>query len=340
MYKVQGVIPGTMILTEFGYQPIERIREGTLVYTKNGTWNPVEKIWNHPAEIVTAAASNTLLKMSRQQFIMSTVFLPPSKGLPRRLSNQRNWIPALESGDKLCASPSMQVSMPMTDYVPPITKHIDATQAELFTFLALWVLFGKPNKNSGVITFAVSTPHQEEQVLACIEKITKHYEVDFKKTHKEISIVKEKDLAEWLVDNFGPDKKKFPIYLLTIHASLMEAFLVPFTKNMVFNKTIEREEIVFSSEEMAWGTMLMADIVGYSVRLFKMTPQKSRVMFLPFTSGGVLSRDDDYIWHWIRNTEKSNGVSEVYGLTVQNDNSYLANNMVVCGIGELPWEKN
>ena len=59
---------GTPILTETGYRPIEELKIGDMVYTKNGSLQPIENTMSHIADnIVSTQVSGALsLKNNRE----------------------------------------------------------------------------------------------------------------------------------------------------------------------------------------------------------------------------------------------------------------------------------
>lgn len=351
-------VAGTLILTTRGLVPIEDIKVGDKVLTHKGRWKKVTHVFGK------RLAKTCVLSGHGHQGLETTPEHPfyskryekkyPGKGPDgKRPSTQIRltgefWPTAKTLGQKKYrwATPS---------YVPPLpipSPDYPGIQWDenFFFFLGVYIGDGYTNTNGKEIHISEGY-HQSEETLRILSE-----ERPIKdRTGKPLNWYPEKSktaarlstchsaLNRWLNKNCnrGCENKELPAWMFGIPNNWKQAFLEGY-RHSDGCKNKHRSSISSCQKKLAIGCKILLASLKFPGTYYSATNPESEIKGRKI-KGGLLHttswttdlqnktfwEDDIHIFTRIRNYQETNKFKEVYNFEVEDDNSYVADGIIV-----------
>ena len=361
---------GTLILTEEGYLPIEEVEVGMKVLTHTGTWKKVTATGAKFGETVVLKGNHYGLECTPNHPIYSSSERKyyPQLGSGKRgnqilLTDEKAWIPAGEMKGRLWAVPNVVEALPISSPVysgswrektmPPLTEN-------LFYFIGRWLgdgwvrntqRSGRPEGQRYGTVYICDSLDKEDELRTIVEKITDSYHVMHERTVVKFAFTSQV-LSEWLTDNFGQYAcgKTMPGWVFGLpdayRQSLLEGILDSDGWHVKGKENTWKVSTV--SKKLAESIRLLSEIQGYSTTVHKTEVEKEkriegRLVHQKDWYSVVITKnarrahltDDLHGWYRVRDVQPTNHTKVVYNLTVEEDNSYVADGIVVHNCQDL-----
>ncbi len=348
---------GTLVLTSQGYMEIEKIKVGMKVLTHEGRWRKVTATGSKEAETVLLKGNHYGLECTPNHPIYSAEmywkhFHTYSK---RYLSDDKNWTPAEDMKGKFWAVPNLIESLEIPRPVPSnaCMKELPPFNEDFFYLVGRWLGDGwvrntqrsdRPKgQRSGQIIICAGY-EKETQLKDAVEAVIDTYSVERCRTavkYKFTSLL----LCDWLTENFGikAHGKEIPSWAFSLPQSCREALLRGVLDTDGHRETETRQKVTTVSRKLAHGLRLLGETLGYSTAVFRAKMPPTCVI-----EGRVCNQRDQYITQLVTPSKRSrlsddkhswyrvkkilptdSGMKTVYNLTVEEDNSYIAEGIVV-----------
>ncbi len=362
---------GTLVLTEKGYLPIEDIQEGMLVLTHLGRWRKVTATGHKTGETVILRGNHYGLECTPNHPIYSAnekhVYptINGKRGHLRKLLD-KVWVPAENMNKRLWAVPNRADSLPITEPKYSDKKYVSSQNlmpeytADFFYFVGRWLgdgwvrngqRSGRPEGQTGGVIYICDSHDKVDELMSTVAKISEKYGVEKCKTSTKCrftSLV----LCNWLVENFGKGaaNKTMPGWVF----GLPEEFRLALLQGLIDSDGYKLQgrdnsyRIVTVSKQLAESIRLLAEISGYSttIHITKVEPTKEiegrtvnqKDWYSVVMEKGKIRKhlkDDLHGWYRVRSVTPTNEVKTVYNLTVEEDNSYIADGIVVHNCQDL-----
>ncbi len=338
-----------LIQTVRGTVPINEVRVGDQVLTHQGRYRRVLEIGSKLAQtiVVRGQGASTGITTTEEH-----PFYARRQG--RVWNNTRRaydvlldapeWVPAKDMRGLRWASPTKFPALP----VPAFTKKGKEQEAPPLTPELLWVV-GRWVADGWVRT----SNRRGLVIIACGKKKVPDLRDAVERTCLEVSeqpqrtatrfVLHNRSLARWLVENFGHGAagKSLPAWLLGAEAKCREAFLKGYLSGDG-HKVSNGWRCNTVSKALSVGLMLLAHSLGYSVSRREVTNKRETceiegrvVNEQPYWSLSIYSTsrssiaEGDHRWGLVRKVDTEGQVQEVFNLEVEEDNSYVADGIVV-----------
>lgn len=357
---------GTLILTHAGLVPIEDVREGDLVLTHTGRWRPIIQTMRrmaptirlrghgHPA-LVTTEEHPFWATSQVQQWVPRSPEHP--NGTFRRDWRSPDWIAAKDMQGKYWASPTDFPAQGVPPFIRNLRERFVCEQNDAFFWIVgAWLgdgwlnmrqRAGRPDGQTAGQVF-ICTDHREvEELQRRLDAAGLTYTISPEQTTTKF-IVSSRPLARWLHEHFGQyaHGKRVPAWALGMAEPLRAALLAGYTW-ADGSKLGDKTRATSISKGLLIGMKLLAQSLGYSValhtyvtnrvaviegRIVVERPQwqlvseergKSSVVFGPHRFGRV------------RAVEPTGEIQEVFNIGVADDESYVADGIVVHNCQDL-----
>ena len=362
---------GTLVLTTDGYIPIEDITVGDMVLTHTGSWKKVTAIGHHESETVILRGNHYGLECTPNHPIYSAEV---GKDYSRKENGKRNnkcvlkkgreWTPAIFMDGKYWGVPRKIDQLPFDIPQKTIPKENDMPEMneDFWYFVGRWVgdgwvYNGKRNDRRNGQRFSTiyicGGIDEEDELIDTVSKISKHYSIERGNTGIKVKI-NGRLLCDWLARNFGcgATEKTIASWVYGIDSEYRKAFLrgvIDSDGNKIHTVT-ESWNIATSSEKLANSLRLMAEIEGYSTtvhryiynpttvidgRVVNVHPENYQVRITASDRTRIHLCDELQSWYKVRSVECTGESKTVYNMTVDEDNSYIANGIVVHNCQDL-----
>lgn len=285
---------GTLVLTNKGYIEIENVTVGMYVLTHNGRWRKVTATGSTRGETIILRGNHYGLECTPNHPIYSVFKM------------KKDWIPAADMRGRLWAVPSLVDPLPidLPGYSNDREKEMGTFSKKLFYNIGLWLGDSVYSKVQNSAFFVYGTAFRK-----------------------------------WLTDNFGEygGEKRLPAWIYGIDGKLQAALINGLTDTADNPPKGKMIRISTTSKKLAEGVRILGEIQGYSPMInckqkdgddadnqrpyydIQFRKRKSKTGFY----------DAIHDWHKVRSVQKTGVVKEVYNLTVEEDNSYVADGIVV-----------
>ena len=362
---------GTLVLTEKGYLPIEDVLDGMMVLTHLGRWRKVTATGHKTGETVILRGNHYGLECTPNHPIYSAnekhVYptINGKRGHLRKLLD-KVWVPAESMNKRLCAVPNRVDSLPIAEPKYSDKKYVSSQNlmpeytADFFYFVGRWLgdgwvrngqRSGRPEGQTGGVIYICDSHDKVDELMRTVAKISEKYGVEKCKTTTKCrftSLV----LCNWLVENFGKGaaNKTMPGWVF----GLPEEYRLALLQGLIDSDGYKLKglddsyRIVTVSKQLAESIRLLAEISGYSttVHFTKVQPTKEiegrtvnqKDWYSVVMEKGKIRKhlkDDLHGWYRVRSVTPTNEVKTVYNLTVEEDNSYIADGIVVHNCQDL-----
>jgi len=360
---------GTLVLTEAGYLPIEDVKTGMKVLTHMGRWRTVTATGSKTGETVIVKGNHYGLECTPNHPIYSSgeKRCYPQLGSGKRgnhliLTNEKKWIPASEMDGRLWAVPNTVEPLP----VPPERVHahhlkpLPPFSDDLFYFVGRWLGDGwvydsqRPGRPDGQTWGKINlcdSEDKEDELHSIVGKISRRYGVYRSHGVVRLSFTSHV-LADWLTDHFGryAHGKTMPGWVFGLPSSYRLALLNGLIDSDGYRLSENRNawRICTVSKKLAESIRLLAETLGYSTTVFcQKTEREKRIegrlirqrdwYAVVITASATKPHLSDSLhgWYRVRGVQPTNCTKVVYNMTVEEDNSYVADGIVVHNCQDL-----
>ena len=352
---------GTMILCERGLVPIEEVVEGDRALTHRGRWQPVTRVMctvkdtilvkgqGHPGLEVTAAHP-FLVRMRSQAWDNE------KRDYNRRVFGEPAWIKAGDLTAKTYYWATPRTSDPLA--IPPVPGRGMSLRDEEDNF---WWLVGRwladgtvriREDQGGEITLAAGRKKADE-----LEARLRHWqpvhegrcgynELRWRRRDVRTAVLFEaghEGLASWLVEHFGKlaHGKTLPAWALSMPLAWRYALLQGYLSGDGYRSATHTNASTVS-KRLAIGIRLLAESMIYRASLHR-APQHATqiegravnvrdlwtVRWPHETTRHDAFADDLLAWSPVRDIRPGRLAVEVFNLSIQDDESYVADGIVV-----------
>ncbi len=359
---------GTLVLTDKGYVEIENIKRDMKVLTHKGRWRKVTAIGSKMGETVILKGNHYGLECTPNHPIYSAEikhyypWLQNGKRADIRLiSEDKNWTPAENMQSKLWAVPNKIEKIPITkpcytgDYREKVLPSMDE---DFFYFVGRWLGDGwvrdgqRPNRPKGQKfgnIILCDSLDKEDELRCIIEKVTYHYSIERCRTAVKFKFTS-KVFCEWLTDNFGKyaSGKKIASWVYGMDEKYRKALLDGVLNSDGYRLDENKYKVCTTSKKLAHGLRLLAETLGYSTTVYKHKSAPTKLIegrlvnqqeqfIVQLTKSKTVKRlsDEEHSWYKVRSVQSTCEIKRVYNLTVDEDNSYIADDVVVHNCQDL-----
>ena|GEM_PF-58722 len=361
---------GTLVLTDEGYMPIEEVTVGMKVLTHKGRWKTVTAAGAKYGETVLLKGNHYGLECTKNHPIYSSgekKFFPQlgngKRGNYTLLTDKKEWVAAEQMKGRLWAVPHHIDSLPIASPVYSGSwrqKTMPELSDSLFYFVGRWLgdgwvcngqRSGRPAGETYGKIYLCDSLDKENELISTVRTVTKRYTVCHEKSIVKVSFVSQV-FAEWLTDNFGEyaSGKRMPGWAFGMPFSYKQSLLkgiIDSDGSPVAGKD-NCHRISTISKALAESVRLLAEGLGYSTTVFESVVDKTKKI-----EGRIVNQHDYYTvavtkegrrkhltdslhgWYRVRSVYPTHKAKVVYNLTVQDDNSYIADGIVVHNCQDL-----
>lgn len=355
---------GTLVLTQKGYIPIEEVCVGDHVVTHTGQWHKVTAVGCKPGKTIVVKGNHYGLECTPNHPIYSATegvdYSKKEDGKRNHsvvLKDEREWIPAEQMKGKLWAVPNSIETI--TGKLPKgrIWKS-DFDIGNLFYFTGRWLgdgwardgqRKGRPKGSRYATVCLCDSKDKSGKLISAVDAVSEKYSVE-----EEGSITKVKfhsrEICDWLTENFGKyaSGKTMPGWVF----GMKENWLSELMRGLIDSDGhvyLEKNEYRIStvSKKLAESIRLLGEILGYSTTVFFTKTNDTTVIegrtvnqkdyytvALNFNNKRTHLHDDTHGWYRVRNILPGRETT-VWNLTVETDNSYIADGIVVHNCQDL-----
>ena len=362
---------GTLVLTEMGYKPIENIAVGERVLTHTGKWEKVLRTGSKVADtIVLNGFGHYGLETTREHPFYASEKKrreykrdKNGKQHPETYMTTPSWVEAQNMKNKFWATPVICESLPIPEIKATSGKGkrapIPDMDLDFWWFVGRWLGDGwlrstqRPHRKEGLTwgqIFLCCSHPEAEFVKEKLSRIGLTW-ANFTEQTTDKFRTTNKDLCNWLLDNFGQyaDGKRIPLWVLSLSAEYRQAILDGYFSADGWVMKNGTNSATTVSKYLALGMRLIAESLGYSSMLYlaKMKPkttiegrtvnQKDCYTVRYSTIKKQTSRKEahGYSWGKVRDVLPGRKSVQVFNLEVGRDNSYVIENIIVHNCQDL-----
>jgi len=360
--------PGdTLILADRGYTLIKNIKVGDVVLTHTGNWKRVTACGNKISETVILKGNNYGLETTLNHPIYSSelkrkypTYENGKRGNERHLINVGNWTDAKDMFGKMWAIPNKVQELEIPIGVSSSTSCLDMPQIsnDFMYFVGRWIgdgwlrtgqRCGRPlGQTHGRIMLCCNRDEVLE-VRDIMSKLFSNWSESEERTVIKFSTYG-KVLCSWLFQNFGQyaDQKRIPSWVYGMSKDLRISLLNGILDSDGYERDKNHYSITTVSKYLAHGIRLLGETLGYSTSIyFDKRPQQTEIegravnqkdtyqVVLRRTNRSNAMYTDIHTWYKVKCVETTGEVKTVYNLTVEDDNSYIAEGVVVHNCQDL-----
>lgn len=361
-YSSPCFVAGTMVLTSDGYKPIEEVKIGDYVLTHTNTFQKVTNTMCHRNNGIivklTGMSIEDTFTTEEHPYYVRRMYRKGHKS--ERCFHEPEWIKA-KNLDTNCY---FGYAINQNSKIPVWGGSIDNRWGhgkkvnnleKLLDKSDFWYLMGryvgdgwKKNSESGSSIIISCSDRNRESLTNSIEKCGLHYNIYEKEKSANKVVITMNELASF-VDRYGyyANGKHIDSETLDLPVDLLKAFLDGYVaSDGCLIKDINTYKITTVSRELSFGIVqCVAKAYHRPAAIYKTIRPQTKVI----EGRTVNQRDsysvvwkldnrkqdkafyeDGYIWFPMNKLPKFiNQETDVYNLTVENDNSYTANGAIV-----------
>ena len=355
---------GTLVLTETGYKPIEDVRVGDMVLTHNGRWKKVTATGSKLSDTIILKGNHYGLECTPNHPIYTT---DERKQYQRMENGKRGeitlltdklWVNAEDMVGRLWAVPNTvdELQIDLGDAVTNNNqKRMPPFSDDFFYFVGRWLGDGwvrdgqRPDRPIGQkhgTIFLCDSLDKESELCSIVSRISEKYSVCREKTAVKVkfsSII----LCKWLTSNFGKYAigKKMPGWVFGMRESYRLALLKGLIESDGHTISDGIYKITTCSKNLAESIRLLGETLNYSTTVRKTSVAKTKII-----EGRLVNQHDYYVvqlskitenrvrthlhddlhgWYRVRKIIKTNEIKTVYNISIEDDESYIADGIVV-----------
>ena len=344
---------GTLVLTDKGYTEIERIEVGMRVLTHKGRWRKVTAAGSRQAETIVLKGNHYGLECTKNHPIYCSSESKIENKI--RIEEEKSWIPAADMKGRLWGVPR---KIEKTQMISPHysgsrkQKPMPLMDGDFFYFVGRWLGDGwvrdgqRPVRPEGQCSgqiYLCDSYDKEDELRSIVEKVTSSYSVERCRTAIKFRFCGQV-LCNWLTDNFGKyaGGKYIMPWVYTLPEEYRQAILDGLFDSDGYRPKENEWRVTTISKKLAEGLRILGEVQGYSTTVFRTVPCEYRMIegrkvtqkpcyMVAFSRNASRPHltDAAHAWYRVRSAEPTGEVKTVYNLTVEDDNSYVADGIVV-----------
>ena len=344
---------GTLVLTDKGYTEIERIEVGMRVLTHKGRWRKVTAAGSRQAETIVLKGNHYGLECTKNHPIYCSSESKIENKI--RIEEEKSWIPAADMKGRLWGVPR---KIEKTQMISPHysgsrkQKPMPLMDGDFFYFVGRWLGDGwvrdgqRPGRPEGQCSgqiYLCDSYDKEDELRSIVEKVTSSYSVERCRTAIKFRFCGQV-LCNWLTDNFGKyaGGKYIMPWVYTLPEEYRQAILDGLFDSDGYRPKENEWRVTTISKKLAEGLRILGEVQGYSTTVFRTVPCEYRMIegrkvtqkpcyMVAFSRNASRPHltDAAHAWYRVRSAELTGEVKTVYNLTVEDDNSYVADGIVV-----------
>ena len=356
---------GTLVLTDVGYVPIEDIKESDMVLTHKGRWRKVLRVGGTIKDTVMMKGfGHPNLEASLDHPFLSTkksrVWNNSKRGYDNVYSDA-SWTEAKDMAGNYWATPLNIESLKIPEFRCDLSGYFNKPPVISDSF---WWMVGRWLGDGWLATGnRLHRPSNHNKVIICCGK---HEDIsdELKATDLTWNFSEErttyrystnnKALCDWLLDNFGQysDKKHIPSWVYGLDESSKLALLKGYHSADGCTLKDGQHKISTVSKSLAFGIRLLLENLGYSTSLYygedtrenhmiegrlikSIKPSYSIRWYSDKDKPNIQYKDNDYSWNSVRSVVNTNETKIVYNIEVEEDNTYVVENIIVHNCQDL-----
>lgn len=358
---------GTMVLSDKGYIPIEDIKVGDLVLTHNNRWRSVIEVGSKEAPTYKLKGNVTIETTENHPIYSADV----KNTYPRRhngkrtvfknITNVGEWTDAIYMGGKQWATPYYVESLPTPKptSVSDGQKEFPEMNSDFWYFVGRWLGDGwvlnsfrkdRPNGDGHGQIIICDSHDKEKELVSIVSKISEHYNIERCRTAVKVKFISQV-LCNWLVENFGKGaiSKTIPAWVFSMPEEYRSQILKGITDSDGFKLNDHTIKISSISKRLILGVRLLGESLGYTTSISHCKRPKKHII-----EGRVVNQHDTYTvslcksckrrtgiesnghkWYKCRSVEATGETKRVYNFSVEEDESYIADSIVVHNCQDL-----
>lgn len=331
-------VAGTLVLTEFGYKPIEEIKVGDIVFTKEKRWKKVKRIGSDGEKEICSITAMGILPI---ECTLNHPFWIKHKC--RKWNNDtRRYKYYLSDAEKVYAENLTRNDFIGVPIISDENNELYKISDELLWLLGRYVADGVVSDRE--VTLSIGKDKISDfDGISIYHRIYKHtkscYRVVFNKTSELYHFISKYNFGK------GAINKNIPIEVLKLSKEKLKIFLDGYWSGdgcSIKNDTIQQATTI--SRKLALMLVLAVQKV-YSTGCkiyFDKRPDKYEieerivnqsdtymVRFLTENQKSSFFVEDDFVWYPIRNIKKEGVKKVIYNIEVEDDHTYIANGATV-----------
>ena len=344
---------GTLVLTDKGYTEIEQIEVGMRVLTHKGRWRKVTAAGSRQAETIVLKGNHYGLECTKNHPIYCSSESKIENKI--RIEEEKSWIPAADMKGRLWGVPR---KIEKTQMISPHysgsrkQKPMPLMDGDFFYFVGRWLGDGwvrdgqRPGRPEGQCSgqiYLCDSYDKEDELRSIVEKVTSSYSVERCRTAIKFRFCGQV-LCNWLTDNFGKyaGGKYIMPWVYTLPEEYRQAILDGLFDSDGYRPKENEWRVTTISKKLAEGLRILGEVQGYSTTVFRTVPCEYRMIegrkvtqkpcyMVAFSRNASRPHltDAAHAWYRVRSAEPTGEVKTVYNLTVEDDNSYVADGIVV-----------
>ena len=344
---------GTLVLTDKGYTEIEQIEVGMRVLTHKGRWRKVTAAGSKQAETIVLKGNHYGLECTKNHPIYCSGESRNDNKI--KIEEEKSWIPAADMKGRLWGVPR---KIEKTQMINPHysgsrkQKPMPLMDGDFFYFVGRWLGDGwvrdgqRPGRPEGQCSgqiYLCDSYDKEDELRSIVEKVTSSYSVERCRTAIKFRFCGQV-LCNWLTDNFGKyaGGKYIMPWVYTLPEEYRQAILDGLFDSDGYRPKENEWRVTTISKKLAEGLRILGEVQGYSTTVFRTVPCEYRMIegrkvtqkpcyMVAFSRNASRPHltDAAHAWYRVRSAEPTGEVKTVYNLTVEDDNSYVADGIVV-----------
>ena len=356
----------TMVLTAAGYIPIADIKVGDLVLTHKGRWKPVTATGSRQAETYLLKGNITIETTANHPIYSADIKriwdnTSDSKGYKKHLVNIGQWTSAIDMESKQWATPitAEPVIIPIGYSSNLNQKPMPELNEDFWYFVGRWIGDGwvrdgfrkeKPSGKGYGTIYLCDSSDKENELINIVSKMSDNYSVERDRTVIKVKFTSQV-LCKWLVDNFGKGaiNKTIPGWALSMSHKYRKILFDGIMDSDGWRKSDTSMKVTSISKRLILGIRMLAESLGYSTSVsYYKRPEKTVI------EGRTVNQHDTYSvavhdnknrktgleynghkWYKCRNVIKTGEIKTVYNISVEEDDSYIADSIVVHNCQDL-----
>lgn len=342
---------GTLILTDDGLVPIEKVQVGDVVFTHAGNWKPVTRVMQTVKDtVVVRGQGHYGIETTAEHPFFSYPNKPP-RGVV--VTEPFEWTAAVQMNGRYWITPNVAY-VGGGPKIPAVGGRGFVFSNLFWWFVGRWIADGcvRIRESNSEITLAIG-PAKAESVAEKLNVMAprgKARATDSELRWRRRSVrtatlfeVGHDGLARWLVENFGrhADGKFLPTWLLTARSEVRRSVLDGYMAGDGYDdgRKMEAQTV---SRNLAIGLRLLAESLGHRVQMHRVESKTYEI------EGREVNGREAYKLVWVKSPKRvqafatiacsmsrvkdvqpgRTGVT-VYNLSVADDESYVADGLVV-----------
>ena len=323
------------------------------VLTHKGRWRKVTAAGSRQAETIVLKGNHYGLECTKNHPIYCSSESKIENKI--RIEEEKSWIPAADMKGRLWGVPR---KIEKTQMISPHysgsrkQKPMPLMDGDFFYFVGRWLGDGwvrdgqRPGRPEGQCSgqiFLCDSYDKEDELRSIVEKVTSSYSVERCRTAIKFRFCGQV-LCNWLTDNFGKyaGGKYIMPWVYTLPEEYRQAILDGLFDSDGYRPKENEWRVTTISKKLAEGLRILGEVQGYSTTVFRTVPCEYRMIegrkvtqkpcyMVAFSRNASRPHltDAAHAWYRVRSAEPTGEVKTVYNLTVEEDNSYVADGIVV-----------